>query len=140
MQYRRTPLPSGYSPSELLHGRQIRALIDVLVPSQHSLQIQQNKLPNKAKKVASNKPDYSVGTPCYALYFGPIRDKDPKWVLAIVTKKLGTRTVNVRVFPQRTYSEETHRTVTPNISLARRRRSPRNNIMQPNRAQNGRAQ
>ena len=31
MQYRRTPLSSGYSPSELLQGRQIRARIDVLI-------------------------------------------------------------------------------------------------------------
>ena len=33
MIYRRTPLASGLSPSELLNGRQIRAKIDVLVPS-----------------------------------------------------------------------------------------------------------
>ena len=33
MQYRRTPLPCGYSPSELLNGRQIRTAIDVLIPS-----------------------------------------------------------------------------------------------------------
>ena len=33
MQYRRTPLLCGYSPSELLNGRQIRTPIDVLVPS-----------------------------------------------------------------------------------------------------------
>jgi transposase InsO family protein len=33
MQYRRTPLPSGYSPSELLNGRQLRALIDTVIPS-----------------------------------------------------------------------------------------------------------
>ena len=30
MQYRRTPLSSGYSPSELLNGRQLRAAIDTL--------------------------------------------------------------------------------------------------------------
>ena len=30
MQYRRTPLVSGYSPSEILNGRQIRCKIDVL--------------------------------------------------------------------------------------------------------------
>ena len=59
IQYRRTPLPSGYSPSELLHGRQIRALIDVLTPSPaQSLQTQLNRQPNKAKKVANEKPRF----------------------------------------------------------------------------------
>ncbi|KAL5488608.1 hypothetical protein EMCRGX_G017577 [Ephydatia muelleri] len=33
MLYRRTPLSIGYSPSELLNGRQIRIKIDVLLPS-----------------------------------------------------------------------------------------------------------
>ena len=33
MQYRRTPLADGYSPSELLNGQQIRAKIDTLLPS-----------------------------------------------------------------------------------------------------------
>ena len=33
MQYRQTPLASGYSPSELLNGRQIRTKIDILLPS-----------------------------------------------------------------------------------------------------------
>ena len=33
MQYRRTPLASGYSPSEILNGRQIRCKIDILLPS-----------------------------------------------------------------------------------------------------------
>ena len=31
MQYRRTPLFSGYSPSELLNGRQIRTKLDAMV-------------------------------------------------------------------------------------------------------------
>ena len=33
LQYRRTPLPSGYSPSELLQGRQICSKLDALFPS-----------------------------------------------------------------------------------------------------------
>ena len=40
-------------------------------------------------------PVYSVSTPCYALYCGPRREKD-----AVFTKVFGTRSVNVRVFPQ----------------------------------------
>ena len=100
MQYRRTPLPCGYSPSELLQGRQIRARIDVLIPTPTQLlQAQINRQPDKAQRVASEKVNYSAGTPCYALYFGTRRDKDPRWVPAVVTKRLGPRTVNVRVFP-----------------------------------------
>jgi len=33
MHYRRTPLADTYSPSELLNGRQIWTMIDVLLPS-----------------------------------------------------------------------------------------------------------
>ena len=33
LQYRRTPLSSGYSPCELLHGRQIQSKLDALFPS-----------------------------------------------------------------------------------------------------------
>ena len=43
---------------------------------------------------------YSVGSPCYALYCGPRREKDPRWVPAVVTKRFGTRSVNVRVVPR----------------------------------------
>ena len=43
---------------------------------------------------------YTVGAPCYALYYGPRRNKQPRWVPAVVTKVFGTRTVNVRVVPR----------------------------------------
>ena len=32
--------------------------------------------------------------------FGPRRDRDPRWVPAIVVKRFGTRSVNVRVVPR----------------------------------------
>ena len=102
MQYRRTPLSSGYSPSELLNGRQIRAKIDTLLPSPaHKAQgIQAREATKSQQKVAKLENIYSTGTPCYALYCGPRRDKDPRWVPAIVTKVFGTRSVNVRVCPR----------------------------------------
>ena len=43
---------------------------------------------------------YNVGSPCYALHYGPRREKDPRWVPAVVTKRFGTCSVNVRVFPR----------------------------------------
>jgi len=63
---------------------------------------------NKPKKLPSHNSlsvtqvavTYKVGDPCYALYFGPRRDRDPRWVLTIVVKRIGTRSVNVRVVPR----------------------------------------
>ena len=49
IQYRRTPLACGYSPSELLNGRQIRTAIDILIPSlAHQAQGRQYKQATKA--------------------------------------------------------------------------------------------
>ena len=95
MQYRRTPLESGYSPSELLNGRKIRTLIDVLVP----VPAQQLQKQTEKSKALTLK-QFQVGSPCYALYFGPRRDKEGRWVPAIIRKKLGSRSVNVQVYPR----------------------------------------
>ena len=107
MQYRRIPFASGLSPSELLNGRKIRTKIDTLVPSiPHLLQGRQSKQASKhsnaedSEVVSKVEHHYSLGDPCYALYFGPRRDRDPRWVPAIVTKVHGTRSVNVRVIPR----------------------------------------
>ena len=53
MQYRRTPLSLSYSPSELLNGRQIRAKIDVLLPS--PAHIAQGKQAKEATKSQMTK-------------------------------------------------------------------------------------
>ena len=107
MQYRRIPFASGLSPSELLNGRRIRTKIDTLVPSiPHLLQGRQSRQASKhsnaedSEVVSKVEHHYSLGDPCYALYFGPRRDRDPRWVPAIVTKIHGTRSVNVRVIPR----------------------------------------
>ena len=56
LQYRRRPLPTGYSPSELLNGRQIRAKIDVIIPSPaHTA-----KLSNGRSTVGSTKERLSL--------------------------------------------------------------------------------
>ena len=107
MQYRRIPFASGLSPSELLNGRRIRTKIDTLVPSiPHLLQGRQSRQASKhsnaedSEVISKVEHHYSLGDPCYALYFGPRRDRDPRWVPAIVTKVHGTRSVNVRVIPR----------------------------------------
>jgi hypothetical protein len=101
IHYRRTPFATGYSPSELLNGRQIRTLIDTLAPSpaHQSQALQQKQMRNKnERQLRPTQPGkYRVGSPCYALYCGPKRDKDPRWVPAIVTKVRGSRSVHVRV-------------------------------------------
>ena len=100
MQYRRIPFASGLSPSELLNGRRIRTKIDTLVPSiPHLLQERQSNAED-SEVVSKVEHHYSLGDLCYALYFGPRRDRDPRWVPAIVTKVHGTRSVNVRVIPR----------------------------------------
>ena len=103
MQYCRTPRAEGYSPIELLNGRQIRTRIDILLPSPaHTAQGKQAREATKsqAREVPPERvtPIYSVGTPCFALYCGPRREKEARWVPAVVTKVFGTRSVNVRVF------------------------------------------
>ena len=107
MKYIRIPFASGLSPSELLNGRRIRTKIDTLVPSiPHLLQGRQSRQASKhsnaedSEVVSKVEHHYSLGDPCYALYFGPRRDRDPRWVPAIVTKVHGTRSVNVRVIPR----------------------------------------
>lgn len=52
------------------------------------------------EEVAKIAPFYREGDACYALYYGPRRDRDPRWVPAIVRKRLGTRCVTVKVVPQ----------------------------------------
>ena len=106
MQYRRTPLAVGYSPSEFLNSRQIRSKIDILPSPAHICQGRQARKATKSQaeeindQKATVRHIFKVGTPCYALYCGPRQDKDPRWVPAVVTKVFGTRSVNVRVFPK----------------------------------------
>ena len=96
MQYRRTPLPSGYSPSELLNGRRIRTRLNVLMPSPpHILQNYQNS--NYSHDDKHTAPTCTVRTPCYALYCGPKQTREPKWVPGVVTKVFGARSFNVRI-------------------------------------------
>ena len=80
---------------------------NTLVPSiPHLLQGQQSRQASKhsnaedSEVVSKVKYHYMLGDPCYAQYFGPRRDRDPRWVPAIVTKVHSTRSVNVRVIPR----------------------------------------
>ena len=107
MQYRWTPLETGLLPSELLNGRQIRTRLDALVPSPaHAAQGKQARQASKSQQneksisVNATTYQYRVGAPCYPLYFGPKRNKNPQWIPAVVVKVYGTRSVNVRVLPR----------------------------------------
>ena len=44
-------------------------------------------------------------------------DQEPRLVPAIVTKKLGSRNLNVRFFPKRTNMEKTPGTTSPKICI-----------------------
>ena len=104
MQFRRTPNSSGYSPSELLNSRQIRTKIDTLLPSPaHKAQGKQAREATKSQRkeiISKVVRSYKVGDPVYALYFGPKRDKEGRWVPAIIIKRKGSRSFNVRVQPK----------------------------------------
>lgn len=109
MQYRRSPLASGYSPSELLNNRQIRANIDTLLPSPAHI-AQERQAQENTKSQAKELEDSTVsnvhkldgvGTPCYALCCGPRRTNEPKWAPATVVIVHGSRSVNVKVHPRR---------------------------------------
>ena len=43
---------------------------------------------------------FEAGDTVYALYYGPRRDRDPRWVPAVIKKALGTRSFNVKVVPR----------------------------------------
>eukprot|EP00731_Ephydatia_muelleri_P008998 Em0004g1336a len=81
--------------------------IDFLLPSPaHIFQGRQTREATKSQAEEINDQPatvhhiFKVGTPYYALYWGPRRDKDPSWVPAVVTKVFETRSVNVQVFPK----------------------------------------
>ena len=83
MQYRRTTLNTGFSPSQLLNGRQLRTKIDALLPSlAHIAQEHQAREATKSQQkeqtaVQHVRTAYDVGTPCYALYCGPRQTSTP---------------------------------------------------------------
>ena len=88
LQYRRTPLSSGYSPCELLHGRQIQSKLhgcpfSPSPPPPHVAQGKQagdatkDQLQRKSQLISKVTCLYSVGAPCYAsLYYGIKRNKN----------------------------------------------------------------
>ena len=98
MQYRRTPLNTGFSPSQLPNKRQLRTKIDVLLPSPaHIAQENQAREATKSQQkeqtaVQHGRTAYDVGTPCHALYGGPHETSTPRWVPATITRVHGTRT------------------------------------------------
>ncbi|XP_067940408.1 uncharacterized protein [Watersipora subatra] len=97
IMYRRTPLFYGYSPSELLNGRQLRIKFDPLLPLPVYLAQSKQMKDNRSTKTVHH---CTVGTPCYALYCLSKRDTQPKLVEAVVIKVFGSRTVNVRILPR----------------------------------------
>ena len=105
MQYRRTPPNTGFSPSQLLNGRQLRTKIDALLPSTaHIAQEHQAREATKSQHKEQTafqhvRKAYDVGTPCYALYCGPRQTSTPRWVPATITRVHGTRTFTVKVHP-----------------------------------------
>ena len=100
-QYRRTPTEIGFSPSQLLNGRQIRTKLDaILLSPAHIMQGKQTRAISSNDDSRHPIHNFKADDPCYALYFGPKQTKDPRWVPAVVVKRTGTRTIQVRTVPQ----------------------------------------
>ena len=90
-----------------MNGKQGGAKIDTLAPPiPHLLQEiqsrQASKHPNAADSEVISKFEYhyKLGASCYALNLDPKRDRDSRWVPAVITKIHDTRSVNVTVIPQ----------------------------------------
>ncbi|RUS91013.1 hypothetical protein EGW08_001230 [Elysia chlorotica] len=60
MHYRRTPLASGSSPSELLNGRQIRTKLDVIVPAQRLTPATVRREPAPARRLTKDSPCFAL--------------------------------------------------------------------------------
>uniref|UniRef100_A0A5S6QNE6 Uncharacterized protein n=1 Tax=Trichuris muris TaxID=70415 RepID=A0A5S6QNE6_TRIMR len=130
MQYRCTPLECGYSPAELLNGRQIRCKLDALLHSpDHVAQGRLSKETAKTHRRAHRRViadcvhAHMVETPCYARYCGYKHDKEPRWIPAAVTKIFGMRTVQVRVVPRGPLWKRHIEQLQTSLQMGRRRRS-----------------
>ena len=78
-QYRLTPTDSGFSPSQLLNGRQIRTKLNAVLPSPaHIMQGKQTRAISSTDDSRHPIHDFKAGDPCYALYSGPKQTKDPR--------------------------------------------------------------
>ena len=91
MLYRRTPLPSGLSPSELLNNRQIRASIDLIFPLQ--TQVRQRQQCQAVMRAGSNKlRTFNVND---LVFVTDYRSHGTSWVLARVIAVRGSRLYEV---------------------------------------------
>lgn len=76
--------------------------------------------PGCARLAGRADPRYSVGMRCYALHLGPRRNKDSRWVPAIVTKVTGNVFCTNQSFYRWTNLAQTCRTTSPVFSRGRR--------------------
>ena len=89
-QYRRTPLTSGLSPSQLLNGRQIRTDVDTLLPSPaHSAQAVQQR--HTDKQPLGKKHHFIAGQKCYARVLSPrLANQSAAWTAVVIIKRQGS--------------------------------------------------
>ena len=73
----------------------MRTIVNTLLPS--PLYIAQSKMKKPNNTISKLSRQFQVGDACYALYFGPRENQDPRWVPAIIVKHQGTRMFDVRV-------------------------------------------
>ena len=106
IHYRRTPLNTGFSPSQLLNGRQLRIKMGALLPSlAHNTQEHQSreatKSQQKEQQVSTSVQHTTLALPAtLCTVCGPRQTSTPRWVPATITRAHGTRTFTVKVHPR----------------------------------------
>ena len=81
----------------------MRTKIDTLLPSPaHTAQGKQAKEATKSRQkegISKVERSFKVGDPVYALYFGPRRGKEGRWVADVIIKRTGSRSFSTAKRP-----------------------------------------
>ncbi|XP_065062450.1 uncharacterized protein K02A2.6-like [Rhopilema esculentum] len=86
-----------------LSSRHSRSQVFLPEKPAHTAQGKQAREATKSQQkeiISKVVTSYKVEDPVYALYFGPRRDKEGRWVPAVIIKRKGSRSFNVRVQPK----------------------------------------
>eukprot|EP00795_Rhopilema_esculentum_P015029 gene15029-biopygen4633 len=85
------------------HLSNLQRLLQRLQDKEHTAQGKQAREATKSQQkeiISKVVRSYKVGDPVYALYLGPRRDAEGRWVPAIIIKRKGSRSFNVHVQPK----------------------------------------
>ena len=102
-QFRRTPTSCGYPPDKLLNAHQLPSTVGSLqqlptCTAQGKQAHQRTKSKNKESATcATINQNYQVSDVVYTEHLGSGRNTQPRRTPAVSTKRLGNRSVNIRI-------------------------------------------